>query len=134
MKPRHPIVGVMLIVCGVALFLWSSTALAEHSPSPSDTMKTDSLTDAQKYNFQADDDKQQNVTSDTATPKTNVKTVVGELFRVDDANYYVKAKDGSEVRLHTDKTTNMKGKIKKGDQIKAKVNDQNHALSIQAVQ
>jgi hypothetical protein len=26
----------------------------------------------------------------------------------------------------------MKGKIKKGDQIEATVNDQNHALSIQA--
>ncbi len=138
MKLRGLIVGVTLIVCGVALSLgWSTTALAEHSPSPSDTMKTDSLTDAQKYNFQADDDKQQNDKSDTATPrgsKANVKTIVGELFRVDDANYYVKAKDGSEVRLHTDKTTNMKGKIKKGDHIKAQVNDQNHALSIQAVQ
>jgi hypothetical protein len=61
------------------------------------------------------------------------KTIKGELFRVDDANYFVKAMDGSEIRLHTDKTTNMFGKIKKGDQIEATVNDQNHALSIQAI-
>jgi Cu/Ag efflux protein CusF len=60
------------------------------------------------------------------------KTIKGELFRIDDANYFVKTKDGAEVPLHTDKTTNMKGKIKKGDQIEATVNDQNHALSIQA--
>ena len=58
------------------------------------------------------------------------KTIKGELSRVEDANYFVKVKGGKEVRLHTDKTTKMKGEIKKGDQIEAKVNDQNHALSI----
>jgi hypothetical protein len=131
MKLHHKIVGVVL--CGVVLSLGpSNTVWAEHSPSPSDTMKTDSLTDAQKYNFQSDDDKQQNVTDKKASAQ-GAKTVKGELFRVDDANYFVKTKDGAEVRLHTDKTTNMKGKIKKGDQIEATVNDQNHALSIQAV-
>jgi hypothetical protein len=41
-------------------------------------------------------------------------------------------KDGKEVRLHTDKTTQMMGEIKKGDRIEAKVNDQNHALSIRS--
>ncbi|HSF66132.1 MAG TPA: hypothetical protein VLA67_01770, partial [Nitrospiraceae bacterium] len=54
----------------------------------------------------------------------------GELVRVEDGNYFVKVKDGKEVRLHTDKTTQMMGEIKKGDRIEAKVNDQNHALSI----
>ena len=58
------------------------------------------------------------------------KTIKGELFRVEDGNYFVKVKEGKEVRLHTDKTTKMKGEIKKGDQIEAKVNGQNHALSI----
>jgi len=43
-------------------------------------------------------------------------------------------KDGKEVRLHTDKTTQMMGEIKKGDRIEAKVNDQNHALSIRSAQ
>lgn len=132
MNLSHPIVGVMLIVCGVAWFLGSSTALAEHSPSPSDTMKTDSLTDAQKYGYQSDDDKQNNVT-EKKSKGGDVKTIRGELFRVDDANYFVKAEDGTEVRLHTDKTTNMKGKIKKGDKIEATVNDQSHALSLKAV-
>jgi len=41
-------------------------------------------------------------------------------------------KDGKEVRLHTDKTTEMMGEIKKGDRIEAKVNDKNHALSIRS--
>ena len=134
MKPGHKIVGVVL--CGVALSVGPSiTVQAEHSPSPSDTMKTDSLTDAQKYNFQSDDDKQRNDRKESALPRgaKSTNTIQGELFRIDDANYFVKAKNGTEVRLHTDKTTNMIGKIKKGDQIEAKVNDQNHALSIQAI-
>jgi hypothetical protein len=41
-------------------------------------------------------------------------------------------KDGKEVRLHTDKTTQMMGEIKKGDRIAAKVNEQNHVLSIRS--
>jgi hypothetical protein len=58
------------------------------------------------------------------------KTIKGELFRIEDGNYFVKVKDGKEVRLHTDKTTQMKGEIKKGERIEAKVNNENHALSI----
>lgn len=134
MKSLYKTVGTVL--CGVALSIGPSIVVqAEHSPSPSDTMKTDSLTDAQKYNFQADDDTQRNDRKDSALPRgaKNAKTIHGELFRVDGANYFVKAKNGTEVRLHTDKTTNMIGTIKKGDQIEATVNDQNHALSIQAV-
>ena len=130
MKSSLKTMGVAL--CAVVLSVGSSNAvMAEHSPSPSDTMKTDSLTEGQKHNFQSDDDKQQSV-NDKKGSAQGAKTIKGELFRVDDANYFVKAKDGTEVRLHTDKTTNMKGKIKKGDQIEATVNDQNHALSIQA--
>ena len=131
MKSIQKIIGIVL--CGVVLSVGaSSIGLAEHSPSSGDVMKTDSLTDAQKYNFQSDDDKQQNVKT-KKSQASGEKTIKGELFRVDDANYFVKAMDGSEIRLHTDKTTNMIGKIRKGDQIEATVNDQNHALSIQAI-
>ncbi len=131
MKSIHKIVGIVLY--GVALSVGASNiGLAEHSPSSGDVMKTDSLTDAQKYNFQSDDDKQRNV-NDGKSHASGAKTIKGELFRVDDADYFVKTKGGAEVRLHTDRTTNMRGKIKKGDQIEATVNDQNHALSIQAI-
>jgi hypothetical protein len=61
------------------------------------------------------------------------KTITGELFRVEDGNYFVKVKGGKEVRLHTDTTTQMVGEIKKGDRIEAKMNDQHHALSIRSV-
>jgi uncharacterized protein YgiM (DUF1202 family) len=134
MKLDRKIVGMVgVVLASVVLYLGPSQVVrAEHSPSPSDVMKTDSITDAQKYNFQSDDDRQRQVNEESAQAGGE-KTIKGELFRVDDAHYFVKGKDGKEVRLHTDKSTNMIGKIKKGDQIEATVNDQNHALSIQAV-
>ncbi|MEO8341828.1 MAG: hypothetical protein ABI604_19360 [Nitrospirota bacterium] len=122
------VVGVLS--CSFLLCLGLSTAVqAEHAPAPSDVMKTDSVTDRQ--GFQSDDDKQKNVDNDKDGHRAGgAKTIQGELTRVEDANYFVKGKDGKEVRLHTDNTTKMKGEIKKGDRIEAKVNDQNHAVSI----
>jgi Cu/Ag efflux protein CusF len=94
-------------------------------------MKTDSQSDRQ--GFQSDDDKQRNVDDKMGSNRAEgAKTIKGELFRVEDGNYFVKVKDGKEVRLHTDKTTQMMGEIKKGDRIEAKVNEQNHALSIRS--
>ena len=120
------IVGVLS--CGLLLcFGLSNAAQAEHSPAPSDVMKTDSVTDMQ--GFQSDDDKQKNVVNEKGNADA-AKTIKGELFRVEDGNYFVKVGDGKKVRVHTDKTTKMMGDIKKGDHIEAKVNDQNHALSI----
>ena len=126
------IVGVLS--CGFLLCLGlSNAAQAEHSPSPSDVMKTDSQSDRQ--GFQSDDDKQKNVTNEKGSHRADVaKTIKGELSRVEDGNYFVKVKEGKEVRVHTDKTTQMMGEIKKGDRVEAKVNDQNHALSIRVAQ
>ena len=121
---------VGILSCGFLLCLGlSNAAQAEHAPGPSDVMKTDSVTDQQ--GFQSDDDKQKNVKKGSDSAK-GAKTIKGELFRVEDGNYFVKVKDGKEVRLHTDKTTEMMGEIKKGDHIEAKVNDKNHALSIRS--
>jgi hypothetical protein len=122
------IVGVLS--CGFLLCLGlSSVAQAEHAPAPSDLMKTDSESDRQGY--QSDDDKQKAVDDEKGSDRAkDAKTIKGELFRVKDGNYFVKVKDGKKVRLHTDQTTEMIGEIKKGDRIEAKVNNQNHALSI----
>ena len=130
MVPIPKVVGLMS--CGFLLCLGlSNAAQAEHPPSPSDVMKTDSQSDRQ--GFQSDDDKQKNVNEEKGSNRTaGAKTIKGELFRIEDGNYFVKVKDGKEVRLHTDKTTQMTGEIKKGDHIEAKVNDQNHALSIRS--
>ena len=63
---------------------------------------------------------------------TGGKTIKGELMRVEGDNSFVKGSDGKEVRMHTDKTTQKIGSIKQGDRIEAKVNKQNHALSIRS--
>ena len=130
MVPIPKVVGLMS--CGFLLCLGlSPAAQAEHAPSPSDVMKTDSQSDRQ--GFQSDDDKQKSVNDEKGSNRADgAKTIKGELSRVEDGNYFVKVKDGKEVRLHTDKTTQMTGEIKKGDRIEAKVNDQNHALSIRS--
>ena len=119
-----------VLSCSFLLCLGSNAAQAEHPPSPSDVMKTDSTSDRQGY--QSDDDRQKNVKSERSNAEGS-RTVKGELTRVEDANYFVKEKDGKEVRLHTDKTTEMEGGVMKGAQIEATVNDQNHALSIRGV-
>src|SRR3982074_281386 len=111
-------VGVLL--CGLFLCLGlSNAAQAEHAPAPSDLMKTDAQSDRQ--GFQSDDDKQMNEEMGSNRAK-GAKTIKGELSRVEDGNYFVKVKDGKQVRLHTDKTTKMMGEVKKGDRIEAKVN------------
>jgi len=126
------IVGVMS--CGFLLCLGLANVVqAEHTPAPSDVMKTDRQDDRQ--GFQSDDDKQKNVNEEKGSTRAkDAKSVKGELFRIEDGNYFVKQPDGKEVRVHTDKTTNMVGEIKKGNQIEAKVNNQNHALSIRSAQ
>lgn len=119
-----------LFVLIVLVFCWGITNLAqaEHTPSPSDVMKTDSMTN--RKGFQSDDDKLQNVDVGKTNDPVGIKTVNGELFRIKDGHYFVKLQDGSEVRLHADKTTKMMGKIRKGDQIEATINNKDHALSI----
>ena len=122
---------VGILSCSFLLCLGlSNAALSEHAPSPSDVMKTDSVSDRQ--GFQSDDDKQKNV--DNKKESTGDKMIKGELIRVENAYYFVKMQGGKEARLHTDKTTEMTGAVKKGDQIEAKVNDKNHALSIRSAQ
>ena len=56
--------------------------------------------------------------------------IQGDVVRVDHGNYFVKDKNGKNVRLATDTTTQVAGEFKKGDRILAKVTDQNYALSI----
>ena len=124
MLSMQKVVGILS--CSVLLCL-SNGAQAEHPPSPSDLMKTDSTSDRKGY--QSDDDKLKNVETESSHAEGS-RMIKGELMRVQDAEYFIRGKDGKEVRLHTDKTTEMKGTVKKGDRIEAMVNDQNHALSI----
>jgi len=61
------------------------------------------------------------------------KVIQGDLVRVDYGDYIVKEKDGNEVRVHTDKKTQMMGQLKKGDRVEAKVDDQNNVLTIRSL-
>jgi hypothetical protein len=58
--------------------------------------------------------------------------IQGDVVRIESGRYFVKEKDGKEVRLETDNTTQM-GRIKKGDHIVATVDEEKHVLSIHSV-
>lgn len=64
--------------------------------------------------------------------RKGVQTIRGEVVRIEHDNFFVKQYDGKEVAFHIDEMTQMTGNIGQGEQIEAKVNAQNHALSIRA--
>lgn len=63
------------------------------------------------------------------------KTVIikGELLRVIGEDYFVKAQNGKEVRLHVGQSTRKMGNISNGDHIEAKVNENHDTLAIRSV-
>ena len=64
---------------------------------------------------------------------THNRTIMGDVMRVEYAYYFVKEKDGKEIRLHADKTTLMLGQLKQGDRVEAEVTEQNHALRMRSL-
>jgi hyperosmotically inducible periplasmic protein len=65
-----------------------------------------------------------------ALRQQGVQIIQGEVVRVDGENYYVRGQDGKEVSVHADTSTMRTDKIKTGDRVEAKVNEDNHALSL----
>ena len=65
-----------------------------------------------------------------ALPEPGVRLIQGEVLRVEGDNYFVKGQDGKEVSFRADTTTMKTEKIKSGDRIEAKVDDNNHAASL----
>lgn len=125
----------MCLLFGTVLCLWlAPAARAEHSPGPSDVMKTDSQTDTHGHGFKSDDDQQQTTNHGKDKAQTGKsKTIKGELVKVEEGTYFVKSDEGKELRLHADKKTKMIGTVAKGEHIEATITDQNHALSIRAI-
>jgi hypothetical protein len=70
----------------------------------------------------------------TGGDSTGGKTIKGEVLRVEGNDCFIKGQDGKEVRLHMDVTTLKARNIEPGERIEAKVNNQNHALSIRSAQ
>jgi hypothetical protein len=64
------------------------------------------------------------------SPRTT--SIQGEVLRVEGHNYVVREKDGKEVRLHVDSTTQMTGDISQGYSIEAQVDDKSHALTMRS--
>jgi hypothetical protein len=62
------------------------------------------------------------------------QTIRGEVLRIEHENYFVKQYDGREVQLQIDEMTQMTGNIGQGEQIEAKVDNQNHAMAIRSAQ
>jgi hypothetical protein len=130
------VVGVLS--CGFVLCLGlSHVAQAGNAASAADELKADQsqMKADQTDRRQGGQEAGEKQMSDEMKggPSKDGKTITGEVLRVEgNENYFVKGQDGKELRLHTDKTTQMLGEIKKGDRIEAKVNDQNHLLSIRS--
>jgi hypothetical protein len=61
-------------------------------------------------------------------------TIKGEVLRVEPSSYFVKQYDGYEVRVHIDDSTQMTRRIGQGEHIEAKVDGEDHALSIRSDQ
>jgi hypothetical protein len=61
------------------------------------------------------------------------KVIKGDLVRIDYGDYIVKAQDGTEVRVHMTKKTQVMGQLKKGDRIEAKVDDKDNALLMRSL-
>jgi|SRR5262245_15700413 len=119
----------MVWACLLSLSLYAA-AQAEHSPSPSDNMKSDAI--SERKDFQSDDDIQRNLKSERSNAEGE-RMISGEVFRIERGYYFVKEKDGNEIRLHTDKTTQMMGNVKKNEYVEAKINNEDHALSIRSI-
>ena len=67
-----------------------------------------------------------------AQQQQGVQIVQGEVVRVDGEHYYVRGQDGKEVSVHADTSTMKTEKIKPGDRVEAKVDEDSHALSLLA--
>ena len=122
------IVGVMS--CGFLLCLGLSNAAQAGNAAPTtDEMKADQSDRRQGGQEAGEQQMSDEMKGGQSKDGTLIK---GEVLRVEGDNYFVKGQDGKEVRMHIDKTTENIGSFKQGDRIEAKVNDENHALSIRS--
>jgi hypothetical protein len=123
-----------VLSCGFLLCLGlSNAAQADNAASSVDKLKADQ-SDRRQGGQEAGEKQMNDLEGGQSKGGTSIK---GEVLGVEGDNLLVKAKDGKEVRLQIDETTQKARNIEPGERIEAKVNDQNHALwilSAQAVQ
>jgi translation initiation factor IF-1 len=64
------------------------------------------------------------------TTQSGVSIIQGDVIRVEGDTYFVRGRDGQEVSLHADSTTMKTEKIKPGDRVEVKIDQNNHAVSM----
>jgi hypothetical protein len=62
--------------------------------------------------------------------RQGIRTVRGDVLRVEGDTLLVKRSDGKEVRVHLDETTQIFGYVGPGERVEAKLDKQGHAVSI----
>lgn len=120
---------VGVLSCGALLCLGlSNAAQAENAASTAD----ETIKAAQSDRSQGGQEVREKQVKDPMKDRMSKggRTIRGEVLRVEGGNYFIKDRDGKEVRLHTDKTTEILRTIQQGDQIEAKVTDQNHTQKL----
>ena len=129
MEPISKAVG--LFFCGFLLCLGlSNAAQADNVAAAADKLKAD-----QSDRRQGGQEAGETLMNDMDRRQSlGDKTIKGEVLDIKDDNIVVKREDGKEVLLHTDETTQKARNIVPGQDIEAKVNEQNHALSILSAQ
>jgi len=127
MEPISKAVG--LFFCGFLLCLGLSNA------AQADNVAADKLKADQSDRRQGGQEAGETLMNDMERGQSiGDKTIKGEVLDIKGDNIVVKREDGKEVRLHTDETTQKARNIVPGQDIEAKVNEQNHALSILSAQ
>ena len=105
------------ILSGIAvLAVYLNTAHAAHAPN-------------EVIIEEVEDDQSDQVVS-AAGRSTMIR---GNVVRVEYDDYLVRGNNGREVRVHTDKNTQMIGQLKQGDRIEAEIDAQDHALWIRSL-
>lgn len=130
MEPISKAVG--LFFCGFLLCLGLSNAAQadDNVAAPADKLKAD-----QSDRRQGGQEAGETLMNDMELGQSiGDKTIKGEVLDIKGDNIVVKREDGKEVRLHTDETTQKARNIVPGQDIEAKVNEQNLALSILSAQ
>ena len=119
------------MACASLLCLGLSTAVqADDASTAEDKLKAD-----QSDRRQGGQEAGERQMKDTEVEQTKGgRTIKGEVLRVEGNDCLIKGQDGKEMRVHIDLTIMKARNIEPGTYIEAKVNDQNHALSILSAQ
>ena len=128
---KSPPKFVRVLACGFLLFLGLSTAgHAANAASPAERLnvgQSDPKPGGQEVGKKPIKDTEGGQAKES-------RIITGEVLRVEGNDCLIKGQDGKEVRVHIDLTTMKARNIEPGEQIEAKVDEQNHALSILSAQ